>query len=375
VITLRPAVISRSNRFYESYPAALTGVKIDSNSCRISLRDRFGKKVFSLLREADGIVGRAKIYGHRHFAPVNNHDLDFLIAKINASGLECKIKGRTLDFLEEALTHPQTSQKSSLRKWEKMFASDTDEEAISRVSMPPFIRDGYERLLFRNLSPEMKRVLEAGQGSGKFIIAKMTEFKDTRFYGLDIIPANLQTTLRAMRALRISASNYFPIIGDVFEMPFPDGSFDLVYNYGVLEHFSNPFLVINEMDRVLQPGGRMIISVPNALALRVFAKWLVNRIGGHWKYEYEREMLPAEIVSQLEGLNYRIARVKGFSPFWVYFDLNFCIDRGQKLPPSLNSLIGKIAGLADLCSTFADRFCDGKISALFGDSVSVEAVK
>jgi SAM-dependent methyltransferase len=46
------------------------------------------------------------------------------------------------------------------------------------------------------------------------------------------------------------------------KFPFPDNHFDFVFSDSVLEHVMNPFVVMDEMYRVLKPGGRGYLLVP-----------------------------------------------------------------------------------------------------------------
>ena len=52
-------------------------------------------------------------------------------------------------------------------------------------------------------------------------------------------------------------------IADVRELPFRDGSFDAIYSMGTVEHFDETEQAIGEIFRVLRPGGRAVIGVPN----------------------------------------------------------------------------------------------------------------
>ena len=52
--------------------------------------------------------------------------------------------------------------------------------------------------------------------------------------------------------------------GDATKLPFPDASFDRVICSEVLEHIPNYLSVIEELVRVLKPGGRLCVSVPRA---------------------------------------------------------------------------------------------------------------
>lgn len=46
-------------------------------------------------------------------------------------------------------------------------------------------------------------------------------------------------------------------------LPFPDNHFDLVFTKSVIEHIHKPFHYLKEMQRVLKPGGRIIVMVPD----------------------------------------------------------------------------------------------------------------
>lgn len=46
-------------------------------------------------------------------------------------------------------------------------------------------------------------------------------------------------------------------------LPFPDQSFDLILSHEVLEHVTDDRAAVEEMVRVLRPGGRIVLFVPN----------------------------------------------------------------------------------------------------------------
>lgn len=56
-------------------------------------------------------------------------------------------------------------------------------------------------------------------------------------------------------------------ICDISHIPVADASFDVILCTEVLEHVANPFPVLQEMSRLLKPGGKLILTVPFACGL------------------------------------------------------------------------------------------------------------
>jgi SAM-dependent methyltransferase len=79
-----------------------------------------------------------------------------------------------------------------------------------------------------------------------------------RAYGVDVSePTVIQARASfADDALRCAVS-------DVRALPFCEASFDAIYSMGTIEHFEETERAVEEMARVLKPGGRAIVGVPN----------------------------------------------------------------------------------------------------------------
>jgi SAM-dependent methyltransferase len=61
-------------------------------------------------------------------------------------------------------------------------------------------------------------------------------------------------------AIDIDPSRKPDIVADAHQLPFEEGEFEMVLCTEVLEHLKQPQVAINEMHRVLKPGGKLILT-------------------------------------------------------------------------------------------------------------------
>jgi ubiquinone/menaquinone biosynthesis C-methylase UbiE len=75
--------------------------------------------------------------------------------------------------------------------------------------------------------------------------------------GVDVTPAMLEQArkLQASKGL----TNVTWQLGDVRQLPYPDGSFTIVTSRFAFHHFLDPLAVLHEMKRVCAPGGRVAV--------------------------------------------------------------------------------------------------------------------
>jgi len=72
--------------------------------------------------------------------------------------------------------------------------------------------------------------------------------------GIDAAP-----TVIAEASAEASGGNVSFRVGDVYTLPFADGSFDIVHAHQVLQHLAEPVAALREMRRVLRPGGLVAV--------------------------------------------------------------------------------------------------------------------
>ena len=95
-------------------------------------------------------------------------------------------------------------------------------------------------------------VLEVGCGRGVAIPVLAQLLLPSRLIGLDLDPVLLDEA-RARADTAGIAVELVP--GDVRCMPFPDGAFDLVVDFGTCYHIARAAQALAEIARVLAPGG------------------------------------------------------------------------------------------------------------------------
>lgn len=177
-----------------------------------------------------------------------------------------------------------------------------NEERLIAAHLGPL---GGLRLLKTDLWDEARntRILEwaAAQGAGVF--------------GVDISPPIVAAARRNLGDAVLRAA-----IGDVRWLPFADASFDAVYSMGTVEHFAETETALGEIHRVLRPGGRAIIGVPNRHDpfLRPLLVTLLDTFGWYG-YGLEKSYSRRRLRRMLQAAGFEVVHETGilFIPGWL----------------------------------------------------------
>lgn len=113
--------------------------------------------------------------------------------------------------------------------------------------------------------PQGSSVLEVGFGSGR-ILTRVARDLNCICVGVDVAEGAFPSLAFFSRREGVEVGG---VKGDGFALPFRDGSFDVVYSEGVIEHFpaERSGAMLSEHARVCRAGGMVIVSVPNKFAL------------------------------------------------------------------------------------------------------------
>jgi 2-polyprenyl-3-methyl-5-hydroxy-6-metoxy-1,4-benzoquinol methylase len=147
--------------------------------------------------------------------------------------------------------------------------------------------------LIKNLGVSGGKLLDIGAATGFFMsIAKKRSF---RVVGVELSDF----------AARKGRENGLDIVtGDLLNTNFEGESFDVITMFDVLEHVPDPKKLIQEVSRVLRPGGLIIINTPDAESLwaRVLGKrWQLIMPPEHINY-----FSPKNLSKYLEDVGYEV---------------------------------------------------------------------
>lgn len=171
----------------------------------------------------------------------------------------------------------------------------------------PGVERNWDDKLFRErilsaLSPDAA-VLDLGAGAG---IVREMDFRGraVRICGVDLDP-------RVEENPMLDEGK----VADAGHIPYPAGTFDLVFADNVLEHLPDPSSVFSEVERVLKPGGVFLFKTPNKwhympviarLTPHAFHRF-VNRMRGR----SEVDTFPTRYLANSRGTVYMLAAAAG----------------------------------------------------------------
>jgi SAM-dependent methyltransferase len=149
------------------------------------------------------------------------------------------------------------------------------------------------------------RVLEVGCGEGVLL-------RDSGF-------APVQLDISITRLCKAQTTGNPLICADGLDLPFADASFDVVLLIAVLEHVSQPERIVDEMWRVLKPGGKGAILTPNdawmTLGRLILLKWPP-------RYPDHLSWISPQRIRRMAGRRFSVEETFALPVKWLPFGLN-----------------------------------------------------
>ena len=191
----------------------------------------------------------------------------------------------------------------------------------SRLYKVPFIA-GYFRGNHKWIIPELekspvKSLLDIGCGSGDLIAALAIKHPNWEIYGIDISDSMILQAKEKVASLQLA-------VGNAHNLPYSDNMFDIVINTISFHHYEHSLQALNEMYRVLKPGGKLVLldSIKNPRCISILP-W-------YWDFAEKANAirntcLKKNLKCYLGRLLFHLSASKGstnFGPSFIYYVLH-----------------------------------------------------
>jgi glycosyltransferase involved in cell wall biosynthesis/ubiquinone/menaquinone biosynthesis C-methylase UbiE len=214
---------------------------------------------------------------------ISNSDNGFLVGPGDVAGLTASVSSllrsaalrRRIGDAARETARNLVWDKVAL-EWEKVFSGlvslaagpgiaqeyDHWHESVScRDDLEKDLENPWHRFVRQQVHDvRQKRVLEAACGRGQLILWLRQQGAEA--VGVDFSPVALGLARQRMMQAHDEAAL---TCADVLSLPFASGSFDCVVSCETLEHVPNPPACLGEFRRVLQRGGKLILTTENYL--------------------------------------------------------------------------------------------------------------
>lgn len=208
-----------------------------------------------------------------------------------------------------------------------------------RKILADFVED-----ICRRVTDRRPHILDVGCGTGANLLM-LSKYGDAE--GVDVSEDALAFCHeRGLEKVKLGAAE---------ELPYDDGTFDLVTALDVVEHLDDDLAGLREMRRVLRPGGRVLLFVPTFMFL-----WgLQDDVSNH-----RRRYRLSELRRVLEQAGFEIERttyanITFFLPILLVRKLMRLTGIKAQTEnninvPALNGLLGRLLGAESVVLRYAD---------------------
>lgn len=214
--------------------------------------------------------------------------------------LRVPLEGAWVDFEEDRLIALSLAEKYPSHSFEQLVA----EVWNKRQNVPPEIvkrrirgitqatakyeadlaDKGWIGSLFSN--PAESFCIELGCGPGGFLEAAIPRFNSV--VGVDI---SLMWLVVAKKRLEEKGLDCTIVCACIEHLPFKGDLFDLTVAFDVIEHVTNPQLIVEAIHHITRPGGKVVCTTPNRFSLSAephVGVWGVGFLPRRWMQSYVR---------------------------------------------------------------------------------------
>jgi ubiquinone/menaquinone biosynthesis C-methylase UbiE len=195
--------------------------------------------------------------------------------------LKSRIKEISPDFVKDAWRLSQTPAKQKFYNQLKNFVQEN--KVINKLFSEDLLRDHYAGKVIRNnvFHPDLFinqiryfRLYEYFQNHYPEMFderSKIVYVGDSSGVLLKAMNKNgLAVNINKDSVEQIKSKGVKAQVGSIYQLPFPDKSFDYSMSFQCLEHLEAPFLALKELERITKK--RVFISIPYIRETRIYPK-------------------------------------------------------------------------------------------------------
>lgn len=291
------------SRIFNRVRKIILGISVKDTQCGLKLMNRRGREVLATGQEVGWffdleLLSRAEQAGlHVKEIPVNWEEFRFADRqsklKLLRDGLGALAAMIRIYRRTKSRTKRRAVNGSILTRFNHLELATADEKKYS-LDLNPLNRLALKvvglphlgfRLRARIILPEATKtnsrgkILDAGCGYGLYSLT-LGEL-GYQVSAIDLDKERIQTIKRLIE-VDPALERYLTLqVGSITALPFPVESYDTIICSEVIEHIEDDRQAIQELARVLKPGGRLILSVPSPSAFnqRTFKRFGHERPG------------------------------------------------------------------------------------------------
>ena len=163
----------------------------------------------------------------------------------------------------------------------EFFDQDSVQYVQERYPTEPRNCDQFSYIVRKKYVLEMlDRTGPAGRlldlGCGPAILTRDLAARGWRVSGMDLSSGMLAAASRSTADLVRGSARF--TAGEATRLPFQTGSFNTVLCIGVVSYIDDVSVLLNEVHRVLKPGGQAIFQISNASSIAGVDAWLWHQI-------------------------------------------------------------------------------------------------
>ena len=181
-----------------------------------------------------------------------------------------------------------------------------NEHRKSKLAQVGYWRHDYKYALAEIERIRPDRLIDIGCGPGAFLSLVQERFPDIQLNALDLSEEMVQET--RMRLAETSIAT----VGDAERMPLEDEQYQVVTCNMSIHHYPHPLSALNEMRRILKPGGYLLLNDMDCVRpIRALANIIFPLLPGGDVKMYDQK----EILQMAESAGFRNVQYKKISPF------------------------------------------------------------